>query len=474
MSQSAFSLLCSFAIVSGVACQPASTTTETSRESTVASEPSIGDRKTVLRLRLAGSPTYEGTIEGSVRPDGSARITLIEPGWGNSYHQNRFLAIVDSASSADRRELVVWADAKKAPANGVLDVRLSPAKDLKTGDRIALFLATAEPVESPPATAAASPDVKVDKDEAATSPGLVTNIPIPEHTTLRRLPVPPLGQTQLNVYRIVTAFHRYHQKYKVLPPSVLNGPDGKPWHSWRVLLLPYLGEQKLYDEYKLTEPWDSPHNQKLLAKMPDVYRDPAFGEPSEEERSYTHYAVVTSESESFAAKFAPQCVFSTEGLQFKDPSAILPGEGAHRNLAIVRDGSGSSTLVGAVDLQAKIPWTKPHDLQFTAKFPGLGEPGGFAAPYELNGRQFGVLGFVDGTMHLIPRDIKNEFLHRMLTVTDSLPITDKLVPGFSNSTVRLKWWLTVETSSGAAVATLQCDSGEGMPQPTSAGNSSKN
>ena len=32
--------------------------------------------------------------------------------------------------------------------------------------------------------------------------------------------------------------------------------------SWRVALLPYVGEGKLYAEFKLDEPWDSAHNKK--------------------------------------------------------------------------------------------------------------------------------------------------------------------------------------------------------------------
>ena len=42
--------------------------------------------------------------------------------------------------------------------------------------------------------------------------------------------------------------------------------------SWRVHLLPYLGEHKLYRKFHLDEAWDSPHNQRLLDKMPAIYQ----------------------------------------------------------------------------------------------------------------------------------------------------------------------------------------------------------
>lgn len=56
-----------------------------------------------------------------------------------------------------------------------------------------------------------------------------------------------------------------------LPPAAIAAPDGRPLLSWRVALLPYVGRKDLYDRFKLDEPWDSPDNQKLLDKMPDIY-----------------------------------------------------------------------------------------------------------------------------------------------------------------------------------------------------------
>lgn len=37
-------------------------------------------------------------------------------------------------------------------------------------------------------------------------------------------------------------------------------------------LLPYLGYSALYDQFNLTEPWNSPQNIQLLDKMPEVFR----------------------------------------------------------------------------------------------------------------------------------------------------------------------------------------------------------
>src|SRR5262249_1314447 len=50
------------------------------------------------------------------------------------------------------------------------------------------------------------------------------------------------------------ALERYHDKHGRYPPRCICDPDGRPLLSWRVALLPYLGEKALYDEFRLDEP----------------------------------------------------------------------------------------------------------------------------------------------------------------------------------------------------------------------------
>lgn len=50
--------------------------------------------------------------------------------------------------------------------------------------------------------------------------------------------------------------------------------------SWRVAVLLYVGYKALYDEFKLDDPWDSPHNRKLVARMPQVFRMPGSQAPA--------------------------------------------------------------------------------------------------------------------------------------------------------------------------------------------------
>jgi len=66
----------------------------------------------------------------------------------------------------------------------------------------------------------------------------------------------------------VTRHSPYHSA-KILHRNAMRqiSLDGNPMHSWRVLILPFLGEQKLFEQYDFDEPWDGPNNSKLASKL---------------------------------------------------------------------------------------------------------------------------------------------------------------------------------------------------------------
>lgn len=89
-----------------------------------------------------------------------------------------------------------------------------------------------------------------------------------------------------NLKRLGIAFHAYHDRYHSFPPTYILDANGKPMHSWRVLLLPFLGRQDLYDQYHFDEPWDGPRNRRLAARIPDVYHCPGDSSANREHTSY--------------------------------------------------------------------------------------------------------------------------------------------------------------------------------------------
>lgn len=74
-----------------------------------------------------------------------------------------------------------------------------------------------------------------------------------------------------NGKKLYVAMMAYEEKYGRYPPRVIVGPDGKPWHSWRVILTEFI-DPDLYQRYSFDEPWDGPNNSQLLTLMPFIYR----------------------------------------------------------------------------------------------------------------------------------------------------------------------------------------------------------
>lgn len=85
---------------------------------------------------------------------------------------------------------------------------------------------------------------------------------------------------------IGSAIEQYHTDFGCYPPPYVADDNGRPKHSWRALLLPYIYERGEYREYRFEEPWDSPHNRCVTSRMPPVYRCPAARERAETETNY--------------------------------------------------------------------------------------------------------------------------------------------------------------------------------------------
>ncbi|QDT40576.1 hypothetical protein Pan241w_06330 [Gimesia alba] len=170
-----------------------------------------------------------------------------------------------------------------------------------------------------------------------------------------------------NLQKIGLALHNYHDLFGQFPPAVLYAADGKTQHSWRVELLPLLGQyvdgaepvrlkymdRELYHAaikacgYDINESWDSPMNRNVLKTMPSVYRHPR-DKPDSTESAY--YAVVG------------------KGTVFD------PGEVAQYNA--IKDWPASTLMLA--ESRSRAPWTKPVDIAYSkaATVPRLG---GFTA-----------------------------------------------------------------------------------------------
>ena len=66
-----------------------------------------------------------------------------------------------------------------------------------------------------------------------------------------------------NIKQIMLALHTYHDAHRALPPLYTVDADGKPLHSWRVQILPFIEQMALYEQIRHDEPWDSEHNKQF-------------------------------------------------------------------------------------------------------------------------------------------------------------------------------------------------------------------
>ena len=96
-----------------------------------------------------------------------------------------------------------------------------------------------------------------------------------------------------NLKRIALALRNYESTYQSLPPAYTVDSSGNRLQSWRVLILPFLEEQQLYDSIDLNRRWDDPANAEAGSRMPSVYSCPSTLAESNET---TYKAIVTIDS----------------------------------------------------------------------------------------------------------------------------------------------------------------------------------
>jgi hypothetical protein len=96
-----------------------------------------------------------------------------------------------------------------------------------------------------------------------------------------------------------------------------------------VLLLPFIEQKELYEEFRLNEPWNSEHNLRLLGRMPSLYEAP-WTRRVNVPPGHTVYHVLVG------------------------PGLRLPDD--------FPDGTSNTILF--VEAGPPVPWTKPEEIGF--------------------------------------------------------------------------------------------------------------
>ncbi|HZV03495.1 MAG TPA: sigma-70 family RNA polymerase sigma factor [Gemmataceae bacterium] len=205
-----------------------------------------------------------------------------------------------------------------------------------------------------------------------------------------------MAQSRLNLRKLALAMHDYADaNHAFFPPPALINKEGKEVLSWRVLLLPYLGERELYEKFNLSEPWDSPHNKKLLSKMPAVYAAP--GVKTREPYSTFYRVFFTPKPKGAGAGEEPVII----GLQ----AAFVQGRSS-RLPASFPDGLANTILI--IEAGQAVPWTKPEELPYANNAAPLPELGGLF-------RDVFQTVFVDGHVETLTKKYNEYFLRTVIT-----------------------------------------------------------
>ena len=191
------------------------------------------------------------------------------------------------------------------------------------------------------------------------------------------------------IHAITLAMLLHQADHGALPAACTVDENGNPLHSWRVALLPYLGQQKLYDQIRLDEPWDSQFNRQFHKEAIECYQCPS----AELAAGQTTYAVVVGPNMPFE-------------------------EGKAKTLS--NFGPKSANMILLVEQLEAACWMDPEsDVSQVAAEAGLNNEGTEIGSPHPGGI---IAGFRDGSVQLVLEVVDEEQFKAMLRGTaDRIP-----------------------------------------------------
>ena len=184
------------------------------------------------------------------------------------------------------------------------------------------------------------------------------------------------------------AVANYHDVEGHYPPPYIADKDGRPMHSWRVLILPYIEQQELYKEYRFDEPWDGPNNRQLAGRMPKMYALHGDYRPG---TTTTNYVAIVG----------PRTVWRPDRRT------------KHED---VKDGAANTLLI-AENRGHNIHWMEPRDLDFDGMDWSGNSPHGVSSKYDAPAAVF-----LDGSVRRLPRKLTPVGLQALVTIDGGEPV----------------------------------------------------
>ncbi len=189
------------------------------------------------------------------------------------------------------------------------------------------------------------------------------------------------------LHEIASALSAYQEARKRYPPPYIADAEGRPLVSWRVVLLPYLGEHTLYEKWKQhrDEPWDGQHNRKNSQQEIGVFHCPSDKGPNTDA---SYVAVV-------------------------GPGTIWPDGSKRVTNDSIRDGTDNTLLIVEVK-NSGINWMEPRDLDFETLSLGVNPGSGLGVSSNHPGYVNAV--FASGRIVTIHENIALDQLRALFTI----------------------------------------------------------
>ena len=196
------------------------------------------------------------------------------------------------------------------------------------------------------------------------------------HESARRV------QCSNNLKQLTLALHAYHDVHGSFPPAYVADAEGRPMHSWRVLILPFIERKDMYDVYRFDEPWDGPNNSKLAKIAVDLFQC-----PSEAPSYNTNYVAIVG------------------------PGTAWPGATSMK-LGDITDGWTDTLLLVEV-AESGIHWLEPRDLHVGQMAPTINakKGQGISSPHSGGAN----VSMADGSVRFLSDETRPDLLRKLLS-----------------------------------------------------------
>jgi hypothetical protein len=186
-------------------------------------------------------------------------------------------------------------------------------------------------------------------------------------------------QSMNNLKQIGIALHNYHDTYREFPPAIVTDANGQPLYSGRVLLLPFLEQAALYEQWDKSASWESPQNAALSQMVIKTFHDPSSPIPAN--TAHTDYEFLTGQGAIFE-------------------------QGVKHSMATITDGT-ANTMAVMESKGSGQSWAAPSSLDINGQIAGGLPPG--------NHPGGNLVLMADGSVKFISQSINPQVLRSIST-----------------------------------------------------------